>query len=138
VVAWGRRRRWVRLRGEGILKAFFDGMVIRMALDLMGWFEQWVVPALVARLDVALPEFGWRRRATYWQATAKMHTEGLWGVRAEYVLAHDRTWWGISVNDHQRFVPWLLLPLDGEVDAGGDHGGGDNGGDNGRDVEGGG
>ncbi len=98
-----------------------------MALDLMGWFEQWVVPALVARLDVALPEFGWRRRGTYWQATARAHTEGLWGVRAEYVLAHDRTWWGVSVNDNQRFVPWLMLPLDGEVDgegAGGDSEGG--------------
>jgi hypothetical protein len=81
-----------------------------MVRDLIGWLEEVLLPARMACLDEASPAFEWRRRATYWQAQARAHTESTFGARPEFVLAHDFTPWGLSVNDTQRVIPWLCEP----------------------------
>jgi hypothetical protein len=52
------------------------------------FYEDTVLPGLAARLDVAFPEFGWRRDARGWVATNEEMTHRVLGVRAERVVAH--------------------------------------------------
>jgi hypothetical protein len=47
-----------------------------------------VLPALVARLDAAFPEFGWKQDARGWVATNEEMTHRVLGVRADRVVAH--------------------------------------------------
>jgi hypothetical protein len=52
------------------------------------FYTEIVLPALAERLDLAFPEFGWRRDARGWMATNEEMTHGALGVRAERVVAH--------------------------------------------------
>ena len=73
-----------------------------MAVDerrprVIDFYEEVVQPALMARLDQAFPEFGWRRDARGWVATNQEHThvrlyrrlpEHLWELRVhEQILS---------------------------------------------------
>ena len=65
-----------------------------MAVDqrrprVIDFYEEVVQPALMARLDQAFPEFGWRRDARGWVATDQQHTHTLLGARADRVIAHE-------------------------------------------------
>jgi DNA primase len=65
-----------------------------MAIDerrprVIDFYEEVVQPALMARLDQAFPEFGWRRDARGWVATNQEHTHVRLGARADRVVAHE-------------------------------------------------
>jgi len=47
-----------------------------------------VLPGLAERLDIAFPEFGWRRDPRGWVATNEEMTHRVLGVRADRVVAH--------------------------------------------------
>jgi hypothetical protein len=65
-----------------------------MAVDerrprVIDFYEEVVQPALMARLDRAFPEFGWRRDSRGWIATNQQHTHDRLGARADRVVAHE-------------------------------------------------
>lgn len=61
----------------------------QMARQRIGdYYVETVLPALAARLDLAFPEFGWKRDARGWVATNQEMTHRVLGVRAERVVAH--------------------------------------------------
>ena len=51
------------------------------------YLEQ-VLPALIGRLDVVFPEFGWRRDPLGWVATNREFTRSRFGARPDRVVAH--------------------------------------------------
>ena len=52
------------------------------------FYTEIVLPALAERLDLAFPEFGWRRDSRGWVATNEEMTHRALGVRAARVVAH--------------------------------------------------
>ena len=69
-------------------------------------YTEVVLPALLERLDSALPEFGWRRDRWGWVATDQEFTHRVFGVRADRVVAHGscaeripRPWRWVGVVD---------------------------------------
>lgn len=57
-----------------------------------------VLPALLARLDAAFPEFGWRQDARGWVATNQEMTHRVFGVRADRIVAHGPAPQGFLVH----------------------------------------
>lgn len=55
---------------------------------IVDYYTDVVLPALADRLDVAFPEFGWRRDSRGWVATDEEMTHRVLGVRAARVVAH--------------------------------------------------
>ena len=78
-----------------------------------------VLPALAERLDLAFPEFGWRRDAHGWVATNEEHTHSRLGVRAERVVAHGPAPRGFLVHGGEPTL-WTAYVNDGVVPRGAD------------------
>ena len=64
------------------------GLVAAPQQRIGDFYDEVVLPALVARLDAAFPEFGWRQDARGWVATNQEMTHRVLGVRADRVVAH--------------------------------------------------
>jgi DNA primase len=71
-----------------------------------------VLPALQERLDVAFPEFGWKRDRQGWVATNQEFTHRVLGVRADRVVAHGPTPRGFLVHGGES-VLWTAYMNDG-------------------------
>lgn len=56
--------------------------------SLVTYLEEIVHPALFEKLDLAFPEFGWRRTPTGWVATNRALTKERFGVRPDRVICH--------------------------------------------------
>jgi len=56
--------------------------------SLVAYLEEVVQPALFEKLDLAFPEFAWRRTPTGWVATNRAFTKERFGVRADRVICH--------------------------------------------------
>jgi hypothetical protein len=56
--------------------------------SLVVYLEEVVQPALFEKLDVAFPEFGWRRTAMGWVATSRAFTKQRFGARPDRVICH--------------------------------------------------
>src|SRR5689334_4580926 len=56
--------------------------------NVADFYERTVLPALMARLDHAFPEFGWQPDPRGWRATNQHYTHAHLGARAERVICH--------------------------------------------------
>jgi hypothetical protein len=93
-----------------------------MAVDerrprVIDFYEEVVQPALMARLDQAFPEFGWRRDPRGWVATNQEHTHARLGARADRVVAHEPR--GFLVHGGEA-VFWTVYVNGGAVPRGAD------------------
>lgn len=60
----------------------------RERLSPVAFYEEQVLPALFERLDVAFPDFGWRRKGQGWTATNREYTKTLAGARPDRVVCN--------------------------------------------------
>lgn len=81
------------------------------------FYAEVVLPALVARLDAAFPEFGWRRDTRGWVASNQEMTHRVLGVRADRVVAHGDAPPGFLVHGGQT-VLWTAYVNGGQVPRG--------------------
>ena len=86
---------------------------------IVDYYTDVVLPALAERLDVAFPEFGWRRDARGWIATNEEMTHAVLGVRAERVVAHGPAPRGFLVHGADP-VLWTAYLNGGQVPRGPD------------------
>jgi len=84
---------------------------------IVDYYTDVVLPALAERLDVAFPEFGWRRDARGWVATNEETTHRTLGVRAERVVAHGPAPRGFLVHGGEAML-WTAYANGGEVPRG--------------------
>ena len=74
---------------------------------LADFLEYELLPALWLRLDLAFPEFGFRQKGRYWQATDETATRALpGGPRPDRVQAYENTPFGFQIHGGE-FVTWL-------------------------------
>jgi hypothetical protein len=83
------------------------------------FYTEIVLPALQERLDVAFPEFGWRRDQLGWVATNEETTHRLLGVRAERVVAHGPAPRGFLVHGGEAML-WTAYVSGGAIPRGRD------------------
>ena len=83
------------------------------------FYEQEVLPALAGRLDVAFPEFGWRRDDRGWRAGNEDFTHATLGARADRVVCHGEAPRGFLVHG-QGPVLWTTYVNDGRLARGRD------------------
>src|SRR5262245_41163516 len=76
-----------------------------------------VLPALAESLDVAFPEFGWKRDRYGWVATNQEMTHRVLGVRANRVVAHGSAPPGFFVHGGEPTL-WTAYVSGGEVPKG--------------------
>jgi DNA primase len=81
------------------------------------FYSEVVLPALVARLDVVFPEFGWKRDPRGWVATNQEMTHRVLGVRADRVVAHGAAPSGFLVHGGEP-MSWTAYVNGGEVPRG--------------------
>jgi DNA primase len=81
------------------------------------FYAEVVLPALVARLDVAFPEFGWRPDAWGWVASNQEMTHRVLGARADRVVAHGEAPSGFLVHGGPT-VLWTAYVNGGDVPRG--------------------
>ena len=81
------------------------------------FLEQTVLPALQERLDLAFPEFGWKRDALGWVATNEETTHSVLGVRADRVVAHGPAPPGFLIHGGNA-LPWTAYVNGGELPRG--------------------
>jgi DNA primase len=81
------------------------------------FYAEVVLPALVARLDVAFPEFGWRQDSRGWVASNQEMTHRVLGARADRVVAHGDAPPGFLVHGGPT-VLWTTYVNGGEVPRG--------------------
>ncbi len=75
--------------------------------DLSDFLERQVFPALWACLSTAFPEFGFRNKGNYWQATDETATRLLPGSpRPSRVYAYFNSPYGFTIQGGD-FIPWL-------------------------------
>jgi hypothetical protein len=67
----------------------------RERLNPVEFYELEVLPTLFQHLDVAFPEFGWRRKGAGWVATCRQLTKSLTGARPDRVVCNQP--WGFYV-----------------------------------------
>lgn len=84
---------------------------------VVDYYTDIVLPALAERLDVAFPEFGWRRDSRGWVATNEEMTHRALGVRAERVVAHGPAPRGFLVHGADP-VLWTAYLNGGQVPRG--------------------
>lgn len=87
--------------------------------NVVDYYTDVVLPALADRLDVAFPEFGWRRDRRGWVATNEEMTHRVLGVRAERVVAHGPAPRGFLVHGAEP-VLWTAYMNGGQVPRGAD------------------
>ena len=87
--------------------------------DARGFYTGVVLPVLRQRLDVAFPEFGWRRDRQGWVATDQEFTHRMLGVRADRVVAHGPAPRGFLVHGGGP-VLWTAYPNGGVTPRGRD------------------
>src|SRR3954454_5469154 len=85
--------------------------------SVVDYYTDVVLPALAERLDVAFPEFGWRRDARGWIATNEETTHRVLGVRAERVVAHGPAPRGFLVHGAEATL-WTAYVSGGGVPRG--------------------
>jgi hypothetical protein len=85
--------------------------------SVLDYYTDVVLPALAERLDVAFPEFGWRRDARGWVATNEETTHSALGVRANRVVAHGPAPRGFLVHGGEA-VLWTAYVNGGAVPRG--------------------
>src|SRR4051794_7675074 len=73
-------------------------MVAGQRISILDFYTDEVLPALADQLDLAFPEFGWKRDGAGWTASNEETTHRLLGVRAERVIAHGRAPQGFFVH----------------------------------------
>ena len=81
------------------------------------FYAEVVLPALVGRLDVAFPEFGWRPDARGWVASDHEMTHRVLGARADRVVAHGEAPPGFLVHGGPT-VLWTAYVNGGDVPRG--------------------
>jgi Toprim-like len=81
---------------------------------IVDYYTDVVLPALAEQLDVAFPEFGWRRDSRGWVATNEEMTHRVLGVRAERVVAHGPAPRGFLIHGGDP-VLWTAYINDGHV-----------------------
>jgi Toprim-like/DNA primase catalytic core, N-terminal domain len=86
---------------------------------IVDYYTDVVLPALAERLDVAFPEFGWRRDSRGWVATNEEMTHRVLGVRAERVVAHGPAPRGFLIHGGDP-VLWTAYMNGGHVPHGAD------------------
>lgn len=75
--------------------------------DLSDFLERQIFPALWTCLSTAFPEFGFRSKGNYWQATDETATRALPGSpRPNRVYAYSNTPFGFTIQGGD-FIPWL-------------------------------
>jgi len=92
-------------------------MRARRETSVVDYYTDVVLPALAERLDVAFPEFGWRRDARGWVATNEEMTHRVLGVRAERVVAHGPAPRGFLVHGGEATL-WTAYVAGGAVPRG--------------------
>jgi hypothetical protein len=86
-------------------------------LGIGEFLEETVLPALQERLDLAFPEFGWRRDAHGWVATDEETTHRILGVRADRVVAHGPAPPGFLIHGGDA-IPWTAYVNGGQLPRG--------------------
>jgi hypothetical protein len=81
------------------------------------FLEQTVLPALQERLDLAFPEFGWKRDVLGWVATNEETTHSVLGVRADRVVAHGPGPPGFLIHGGDA-IPWTAYVNGGQLPRG--------------------
>jgi DNA primase len=89
----------------------------RSGIGIRDFYTEVVLPSLAQRLDVAFPEFGWRRDARGWIATNEEYTHARLGVRAERVVAHGPAPRGFLVHGGESIL-WTAYLSGGAVPRG--------------------
>lgn len=84
---------------------------------VVDYYTDVVLPALADRLDMAFPEFGWRRDSRGWIATNEEMTHRVLGVRAERVVAHGPAPRGFLIHGAEP-VLWTAYVNGGQVPQG--------------------
>lgn len=84
---------------------------------IVDYYTDVVLPALADRLDVAFPEFGWRRDARGWVATNEEMTHQALGARAERVVAHGPAPRGFLIHGADPIL-WTAYVNGGQVPQG--------------------
>ena len=93
------------------------GLVAAPQQRIGDFYDEVVLPALVARLDAAFPEFGWRQDARGWVATNQEMTHRVLGVRADRVVAHGSAPPGFLVHGGETML-WTAYVNGGDVPRG--------------------
>jgi DNA primase len=94
-----------------------EGLVPAPQQRVGDFYDEVVLPALVARLDAAFPEFGWRQDGRGWVATNQEMTHRVLGVRADRVVAHGSAPPGFLVHGGETML-WTAYVNDGHVPRG--------------------
>jgi hypothetical protein len=81
------------------------------------FLEETVLPALQERLDLAFPEFWWKRDALGWVATNEETTHNVLGVRADRVVAHGPAPPGFLIHGGDA-IPWTAYVNGGQLPRG--------------------
>lgn len=85
--------------------------------SVVDYYTDVVLPALANRLQVAFPEFGWRRDGHGWVATNEEMTHRALGVRANRVVAHGPAPRGFLVHGGEATL-WTAYVSGGDVPRG--------------------
>lgn len=85
--------------------------------SVVDFYTEMVLPGLAERLDIAFPEFGWRRDSRGWVATNEEMTHRVLGVRADRVVAHGPAPRGFLVHGGEATL-WTSYVSGGSVPRG--------------------
>ena len=85
--------------------------------DLVGFLEREVFPSLFSRLASAFPEFGFKQKGRFWEATNEGHTKAYFAARPGRVLAYENTPFGFQIHGGE-FVSWLAYVAGGTTPRG--------------------